>query len=79
MAHANKGYADADNIVYRALGHQVLAVAVYRQEGSWSCYVDAVRGIAHETESYTVAHHGDKQLERIARAIFPEIRLPYAP
>ena len=59
-----------NNLTYRALGHNVLAVAV-KNDIDWAAYIGAVPGWNFDAEAAEVAAHGDKLPEGIARAIFP--------
>lgn len=56
---------------YRALGRQVLVVAVPGQIGDWAAYIGAVPGVSHEKEVGEVAMHGDKLTKALASILFP--------
>ena len=75
---------EAGQKFYAPLGHQVLAVFSRRVDG-WCLYVGAVPGRRHVEEWQHVADHGDKQCEKVARAIVENLfsglelgDLPYA-
>ena len=61
-----------------ALSMRVLVVAQTRIEGTWSAYCDAVPGYNHREEYDAVLRNGDKLMEKVARAMFPEFdEVPY--
>lgn len=65
-------------IIYTALHRRVLLVAKTRIEGKWSCYCTPVPGINHQDEMHNWRDNGNKVLEHIARAVFPQFEeIPY--
>lgn len=63
---------------WRALDRRVLVVAVKRVEGAWCAYIGSVPGESHLREVQQVARYGSKLDERLAKAIFPDMEMPYA-
>jgi hypothetical protein len=65
--------------MYCALAMCVLVVAKTRVECAWAAYIDAVPGENHKIEQAAVLAHGNKLPERLARAIYPQLKdIPYA-
>ena len=63
---------------YRVLDQHVLVVAVRRVEGAWCAYIGNVPGDNYDEEVQLVKARGSKLPENLAKAMFPEMELPYA-
>ena len=67
-------------IRWRALDTEVIVVAKEGHVGDWAAYIGAVRGRSHDLEWKSVAEHGSKLHESVARILFPSFDdLSYCP
>lgn len=65
---------EKEEMVWKALDKNVIAVAVKGCVGDWAAYIGAVPGINHYVEWHRVAERGNKLYKPVAEAIFPEFK-----